>query len=134
MDILRKCRICKTDRDESFFYKNDKTNRCKACEQSRKRKERKTRDHYNSDRKIFLKKKYNITIEFYEELLNNQDGKCLICNGVGFIKKGSLCVDHCHISGKIRGLLCHSCNVGLGHYNDNINLLKNAIKYLEKHG
>ena len=43
-----------------------------------------------------------------------------------------LVVDHCHKTGKIRGLICDSCNVGLGRFKDNIDNLKNAIKYLEK--
>jgi hypothetical protein len=46
-------------------------------------------------------------------------------------KKIFLAVDHCHAGGHIRGLLCRQCNVGLGNFQDNIQYLKNAIKYLE---
>lgn len=44
-----------------------------------------------------------------------------------------LVVDHCHASGKIRGLLCDLCNRGIGHFNDSVELLYKAIKYLELH-
>lgn len=72
--------------------------------------------------------KYNISIDEYNVLLELQHGVCKIC---GLKSNKRLCVDHCHKTNKIRGLLCHSCNIGLGYFKDNINNLQNAIKYLE---
>lgn len=130
-EIIRTCRICKTDKGESFFYKNDRTNRCKACETSRKRQERKNRSHSDQDRRSWLKKNYGITPEQYQEMLENQNSKCAICKEEGIIKKGKLCIDHSHETNEVRGLLCHGCNLGLGHFQDKIDLLKNAIIYLK---
>lgn len=84
-------------------------------------------------RKNLLKRKYNLTQEDYERMCKDQNGQCLICNTDDFKGKGNkLYIDHCHKTGKIRGLLCSSCNVGLGNFKENIEALKNAIKYLLK--
>ncbi len=76
-----------------------------------------------------LKFRYGITSEEYRNVLQKQDSKCAICGAVP--GKRSLHVDHDHETGKIRGLLCHKCNVGLGHFSDDPNLLIKASKYLE---
>lgn len=72
-------------------------------------------------------RKYGITPEQADELLQSQGGVCVICKTVP-IKPS---VDHCHNTGRIRGILCHSCNVGLGHFRDDIELLLAACDYLE---
>lgn len=79
-----------------------------------------------------LRYAYGINTENYEQLFIKQNGKCAIC-GKPEERKGSayLCVDHCHKTGKVRGLLCHKCNSGIGKLNDDVTLLKNAISYLE---
>lgn len=83
-----------------------------------------------------LKYKYGINIKEYNKMFENQKGLCAICNNSeirlnnrGNIRK--LCVDHCHKTGKIRGLLCSNCNYLLGIAKDNIQTLSNAIKYLQ---
>jgi hypothetical protein len=79
-----------------------------------------------------LKKKFDITLDEYDIMLFQQDGKCKIC-GIHHTKcKKSLAVDHCHTTGKVRGLLCTHCNMLLGYAQDNINTLKSAIKYLKQ--
>ena len=80
-----------------------------------------------------LKKMYNITLEDYNNILNSQESQCAICKGKepgGNFKR--FLIDHCHTTGKIRGLLCLNCNTMLGHSKDNILILTNAIKYLNK--
>ncbi len=82
-------------------------------------------------------KKYGISLEQYNDLLRKQNGRCAICNSrpAGMQhSKTRLCVDHEHSTGKVRGLLCGGCNIGLGHFKHNIGILKNAIKYLEENG
>ena len=73
----------------------------------------------------------------YGKLQAEQGGKCAIC-GAGVqgmtASKTRLSVDHCHASGKIRGLLCGGCNVGLGHFKDSVALLSSAIDYLKRTG
>jgi hypothetical protein len=74
----------------------------------------------------FRKQKYGVTDEWYNELLLNQDGRCAIC----YADDCALEIDHCHGTGKVRGLLCHHCNAGLGHFKDSVHSLKNAIKFI----
>ncbi len=76
-------------------------------------------------RKSRILKKYSLSIEEYEELKTKQQGKCLICN-----EERILVLDHNHKTGIIRGMLCDSCNRGLGYFRDNPEILMNAIKYL----
>ena len=86
-----------------------------------------------SVRKGHLKRQYNLTIEEYNIKLKEQAHKCAICgiDEVDLIKK--LHIDHNHITGKVRELLCLNCNTGLGQFKDNIELLSKAIGYLKKH-
>lgn len=76
-------------------------------------------------------KNYGINLIQYNELLIKQNNLCGICLNPEIINQ-SLSVDHCHITNKIRGLLCNKCNLLLGFSNDNVDRLKQAIKYLEK--
>ena len=85
---------------------------------------------------ISLQNKFGITTEQYEEMLQKQNGVCAICNHpeVAKHKSGitlSLAVDHNHITGQIRGLLCHKCNRAIGLLRDDINIIKKTVKYLE---
>ncbi len=79
-------------------------------------------------------KKYSLSDSDWHDLLNHQESKCAICRKLptakinGRIKR--LAIDHCHETGKVRGLLCHECNAGLGMFGDNWMLLDNAIEYL----
>jgi hypothetical protein len=82
----------------------------------------------------WLCKNYKMTLEEYQELFRSQNGKCAICEGVGFAitknQRQLIVIDHCHTSGKIRGLLCHNCNRALGLFQDKVSNLENAIRYL----
>lgn len=79
------------------------------------------------NRKLFHE--YGITLEKFNEMLIRQNQCCAICNKTD--TKKSLCVDHCHKTGKIRGLLCNKCNKAIGLLNDDCELLKTAYSYLE---
>lgn len=74
-------------------------------------------------------KKYSLSIEEYEKLLLAQEGVCAICKQTG---TKQLAIDHDHETGKVRGLLCSSCNTGLGLLGDSLEALKNVILYLEE--
>jgi len=88
--------------------------------------------HKNKERKSIvsrsshLRRKYGITLEDYNSMFRNQNGRCAICNRDG----RELAVDHDHTTGKIRGLLCFSCNTSIGKFNDDISILKSAINYI----
>lgn len=78
-----------------------------------------------------LKFKYNMTITDYDNLCNEQHGKCAICFGPP--TRNNFDVDHRHNTSQIRGLLCNTCNLMLGHCNDSILILQRAIRYLERY-
>ncbi len=81
-------------------------------------------------REYLLKSKWGLSLEDYDNMLQKQNGVCAIC----FEKCRSgrrLAIDHCHKTGKIRGLLCGECNNGIGKLKDDPDLLRRAIKYLE---
>jgi len=74
---------------------------------------------------------YKITHKEKEDLVKKQNGMCAIC-GSSF-ENTKINVDHDHITGKVRGILCNKCNSAIGFFNDNVENLKSAIKYLENH-
>lgn len=84
-------------------------------------------------RKWQLKTNYGITEEQYASLLNEQQGCCAICKTDKPTGKWKVfAVDHCHITGRVRGLLCNECNRGMGLLKDNADLLREAAEYLER--
>ncbi len=138
------CFRCKEEKDISSFSKS-KSNKsgyksyCKVCHSEytniyRKNKRLKNPDAYfkhEKERKLIFK--FKINLEEYESQIKAQGNRCKICNVIGEdTHKGMLCLDHDHTSGKIRGFLCDRCNMGLGHFKDDISLLEKAIEYLQK--
>lgn len=75
--------------------------------------------------------KYGITQEIVDQILLEQNNKCYICS-TEFTESVKLNIDHCHETMKVRGLLCVNCNVGIGHFKDNVELLQSAINYIIK--
>jgi len=74
-----------------------------------------------------IKRKYHLTVEQYEALIRKQGGVCAVCKR----HTGKhLHVDHDHATGKVRGLLCPTCNSALGHAKDSVSILEGLIKYL----
>lgn len=76
-------------------------------------------------------KTYGITEDEYISLLLSQKNLCAICKQPNQTKR-DWHIDHCHTTGKVRGILCHYCNTGLGQFKDNKGYLLNAIEYLSK--
>lgn len=130
----KKCTKCGLVKSETEFYKDKQKKSgyrpdCKVCNT----KQSKKWANANKDKTRFHKLKYstNVTKEQYLELLHLQNNKCAICNvSINDLDK-NLSVDHCHEDNFVRGLLCSKCNFGLGYFNDNENLLLNAINYLK---
>jgi len=73
-----------------------------------------------------VKKLYNMTLEEVAQMKRRQQNRCAICQHI----VDRLCVDHCHVSGLVRGGLCHKCNSGLGMFGDNLMVLEAATKYM----
>ena len=128
--ICSSCKKLKEDNEFENCYivgrKELKISICKNCgNKSKSKKDRAI--------KSYLKIRFKITIEQYNELFANQNGCCAICGTHQSNLKHRLCVDHDHKTEKLRSLLCTNCNVGLGNFKDNIQFLKFAIIYLENH-
>lgn len=141
---MKTCSKCKIEKNEADFSKSRKSLSvwCKACFREHRKQLTKTpkwkehRKNYELDfakknpRKVKnknLKRLYGITIEEYEQMLISQNNVCKICCSSDHRK---LCVDHCHKTGKIRGLLCNKCNQAIGLLKDSIELLQRTIDYL----
>jgi hypothetical protein len=105
----------------------------KAYKQSEARREsdrkyRKSAKGKLGRRRKLLRDNYGMTLEHYEALKNKQNNLCAVCGNEQ--PRRPLDVDHCHATNKIRGLLCNSCNVGLGAFKDSFALLEKAAIYL----
>ena len=108
------------------MYKNE--NSARAAKWNRENKERRA----PTIQKNNYKKRYGLTIEQKQAMIDAQDGKCAICKS-DLETTHNVCVDHCHKTNKIRGILCRKCNLGIGHLNDSPQILKSAQMYLEKY-
>jgi hypothetical protein len=84
-------------------------------------------EHPERAREGHLRRKFGLTIAEYEEMLSSQGGGCAIC---GDEVDGSMHVDHDHVTGKVRGLLCVRCNNALGQFQEDPALLMRALAYL----
>jgi hypothetical protein len=132
--IVNKERIKLRDKQYNIDHKEEmliksKKRRLDNIEKYRKR-EREQRRKYNPElrKNNQLKKDFGITLEIYKEMFDKQNGRCAICENEFKI----LCIDHDHITDKIRGLLCNQCNLVLGNAKDNIFILENSINYLKR--
>ncbi len=141
------CSQCKSEKSLSEFHVRKRTPRdpcghrawCKKCE-SRANRERfasKHGDRYRLYHKNWnLVSKYGITLEQYQEMMDAQGGLCAICRKSPLEKEGKkyLVVDHDHVTGRIRGLLCNDCNIGIGKLGDTTEGVAAALKYLQAQG
>jgi len=131
-----KCSLCEIDKDASEYssysytrhgkHYNYSMKRCKPCHATNQRAHRakpEVRERlslYNKERN------YGLSSEGYYALLNKFNYRCGIC-----LSKHNLEVDHCHTTGKVRGILCGICNRGLGLFKDNPEYLTQACNYLK---
>lgn len=131
----KKCSVCKIVKTLSHFYPRRTRNQqyqseCRECCRIRRSKWWKSDIGKYSSANTKLKLRFGITTIEYQELLEKQDFRCLICGATSSCQGHKLAVDYDHKTGKIRGLLCKGCNVGLGNFKDSEILLNNAIVYL----
>lgn len=125
---MKVCPKCSTEKKLGEFYnkksaKDGKASWCKSCTAAKA---------YNPQvhRKSKLQSLYGITPEQYDALLESQGGTCGICKLNKPHRGEFMCVDHCHSTGDVRGILCGDCNRAIGLLKDNVESLRSAIKYL----
>lgn len=138
---MKKCSKCGQEKSLHEFYAGKSYYSgfscwCKDCERQRWRNQpleyRKKR--LTQYRKNMLRRQYGLSQEDYNKLLMRQNGVCAICSKpeTKWIRGAlsHLCVDHNHITGKVRGLLCYACNLLIGRANEDVHILDNAKEYL----
>lgn len=107
---------------------------CQSCSNAYE-KERWASLSYADKKTRHLKSRYGLDYEWFTRTLKDQDTSCKIC-GVGLVldanSSNRACVDHNHSTGKVRGILCNHCNRAIGLLKDDVEILKNALSYLEK--
>jgi hypothetical protein len=122
----KRCRHCQEMKEFTEFYNSHNgkyglTSWCKQCS-----KDANTRDSKYMSR-------YGITVEDYNKLLADQGWCCAICK-ISWLDDESVKhwpVDHSHITGKVRGIICDLCNRGLGYFKEDAEILRSAATYLE---
>lgn len=83
-------------------------------------------------RELHFLRTYGITSQEFDTMLLKQESKCAICGSKGSGKESDrFVVDHCHTTGKVRGLLCWPCNIGIGMFKDRKDILNAVISYLQ---
>jgi hypothetical protein len=117
--------------------------RCRVCRNAYMQDRRRTfkaehpLESHRFDKDAKLKEYYGIRIEDFDKMLAEQDNKCAICGSEFSTTTGlaamSACVDHCHKTNKVRGLLCNTCNRAIGFFKEDASILKKAVEYLETH-
>lgn len=120
---VKVCFRCKIEKSKAEFYWHPSKKRyhslCNQCKLLSFREYQKSKGRFD---------RHGLTKEQYDQMLDMQNGKCYICN----ITPDVLCIDHDHTTGQIRKLLCSQCNSALGMIKEDISVLTNMIKYLEK--
>jgi hypothetical protein len=127
---MKRCPDCGESKPEDEFprnknYKDGRHPYCKPCHNARG-KETYTR-LYGGTRHYHLKRRYGISADDFDALVEQQHGVCAICG-----KEDPEHVDHDHLTGAVRGILCFNCNGGLGQFRDSTDSLRRAAIYLEQ--
>ncbi len=131
--MSKKCSTCKKIKPLSDFGKHKQTPTglnysCKSCLRDKTNKYRK--ENKKRFKNYRLQNQYGISIEEWQIMYDNQQGCCAVCETHQSMLKTILCVDHNHITGEIRGLLCHTCNRAMGLFKDDSMIIKKAMEYL----
>lgn len=117
------------EKSKKSYYKDHEQSKAKIRERNKAA--------YQRDPKAFrasrLKSVYGISLNKYEEMVQQQEGKCAICKKRQSEEKRRLSIDHCHNTGQIRDLLCSRCNLGIGYFRDDPDLLIEAACYITRH-
>jgi hypothetical protein len=141
----RRCGVTKTYAEFSLSRKETASQNavyrsdCKECCATRARAwfDDNAQRANETRRRHHLKKSYGLTVAEYEKILKEQGGVCAICNKPERMKREGkalrMPVDHDHLTGKLRGLLCHTCNRAIGLLQDDVIVLRRAISYLLRH-
>ena len=132
MTRTKVCTQCGVDKDVDQYYVQRQKSRsdrlqseCKECKKNRVNVRGERADVKAANLSAYRLRVYGINTEEYDAMAEEQGGTCAICN-----KEEKLVVDHCHDTGRVRGLLCSNCNAGIGLLGDKAEGVRNAVNYL----
>lgn len=136
------CRDCRRKERRAYYLRNSakeiQTARLWVKNNPEKCRTRDQNRHIENpyrQRDFQRQSRYGVTPESFKTMRRVQNGKCDIC--LRKLREGrrqeSLVIDHDHKTGRVRGLLCRGCNSGLGHFKDDLERMRKAVAYLEKH-
>ena len=136
---MKQCTKCGVKKPLSDFYKDairkdGLRGPCKICDikKSKSYREEFPEKAKNQVKSSKLKIKYGISLLQFKQMKLDQNNKCAICNSE-FNNPKYTCVDHNHSNGKVRAILCHQCNTGLGMFKEDPKIFASALKYLKKY-
>jgi len=132
---MKKCTKCGIEKPLSEFNidrrrKDGKYGKCKPCHILVSREWQNNNPEKVKNARWL--REFGVSFSFIENLKNKQKNCCAICK-MELNTKIKAHIDHNHATGKVRGILCQKCNQGLGLFNDSIDVLKSALKYLQKY-
>lgn len=131
--IFKRCSNCGETKPQSEFNRETKSKdgykrHCRECTSAYFKMW--SADNKGRIRAYKLKAEFGISAEQYQELLTRQHGACAICREA--CPTGNhLCVDHSHVTGTVRGLLCIRCNTGIGSFKESVSRMLDAVEYLK---
>lgn len=133
--VEKVCTVCKELKPLEEFGKtrrklDGREAQCRVCVSAYRKQRHLKKQKTGFSRDGHLWAKYKMRPEEYDNLAQAQNGVCAICNKPPKSKERYLVVDHCHVTGIVRGLLCVSCNIGIGNFGDSIEGLEKALRYL----
>jgi hypothetical protein len=136
---MKKCSRCKLPKDEGEFNRDRSrpdglNHRCKPCNtlhvketQARQKQQLGYEQYRNKRRKYELSHYYGVSVGEYSQMVKKQKDRCAICQNK---PERCLAIDHCHKTEIVRGLLCRKCNSAIGLFDDDIEKIRRALRYL----
>lgn len=127
----KRCSSCYKTKESECFNKSLRSksglrSSCRQCD--KKVRPERTEEIRKIEKDRSLRSSFGITLENYEDMLEEQGGVCFVCKRVNS-HGWNLAVDHCHETKVIRALLCHGCNSSLGHLSEDVSILESIIEY-----
>jgi hypothetical protein len=131
--LCSKCQETKviTDFEKCKTMKHGYRNQCRICRNKEKNELRKSDKSKRKTADYWLRSNYNISLVQKEEMFKEQNEKCYTCH-YQFKNISEACVDHNHITNKVRKLLCDDCNIALGLLKEDLKAVNNLVKYIQE--
>lgn len=134
--VRPRCKVCMLTLERTKYSSDEEFRIAKLKSQANwLRDPDNLKEHRKRARRWHLKASYGMGLDDYDKMVDQQNGRCAVCEELPTDRKArsSLVVDHCHNTGKVRGLLCDLCNTAIGKMRDDADLVLKAARYLQRH-